>query len=375
MVAHMERKPRVLFVGSTYAGHQTRFANLREYMRNELRLDSTFVEVTGWRPGGFFERIPGAPKGLKGRIRSAWDARSLAQFPRPDVIWTSATDAASWYAWANTGPFRVPVIYDTDASYAQLNAMSREYYNREPTTGSAFRIRARLERRLLKQVTIATPWSSWAADGLIEAGLEPSRIRVSPPGVDLERWVVPNRTVSSPDEPLRLLFVGGDFKRKGGDILLDAVCGPLRGLVELDVVTRDAVPQVQGVQVHRAEANSRELRDLYRRAEVFVLPTKAECFGIASVEALASGLPVVISNVGGASDIVVQGENGWLIQPTVGSLCGRIEWILANRGWLAKASSAARCHAQGRFDGRQRTSELVSLILEVANGCMDFDSN
>lgn len=365
MVAPMERKPRVLFVGSAYAGHQTRFANLREYMRNERRLDCTFVEVTGWRAGGLFERMPVAPKGLKGRFRSAWDARSLAMVPRPDVIWTSATDAASWYAWANTGPLRVPLIYDTDASYEQLNNMSREYFDREPTTGAAFRIRSRLERGLLNQVTIATPWSRWAAEGLVKAGLPPRRIRVSPPGVDVERWIVPKRRSQAGDRPLRLLFVGGNFKRKGGDLLLRAVVGPLRGLVVLDVVTRDEVPFHEGVEVHRAEANSPALMDLYAQADVFVLPTRAECFGIAAVEALASGLPVMMTDVGGAKEIVKHDENGWLISPTVDSIVETVRTIACQPALLPAMARNARNDAEQRFDASRNHRELADLIHDV----------
>lgn len=335
-------------------------------MGAERRFESTFTEVTGWLEGGTIERFPGASKGLKGRIRSVWEARSFVQFPRPDVIWTSAGDAASWFTWANCGPFRVPLIFDTDASYSQLNEMSREYYNREPTKGLAFKLRTTLEHQLLKQVAVATPWSRWAAKGLVDAGLSPKRIRVSPPGVDLDRWVVPGRQFSLKDAPLRMLFVGGDFHRKGGDLLLEAIAGPLDGLVRLDVVTRDEVAQQKNVKVHRAEANSREIVERFADADVFVLPSRAECFGLASVEALASGLPVIASNVGGTRDIVKEGRNGWLLEPTVESIVSRVNWILEHREWLVGASIEARRTAQEEFDGRQRTLELANLILELA---------
>lgn len=260
------------------------------------------------------------------------------------------------------------MIFDTDASYAQLNDMSREYYHREPTTGVAFKLRAWAERQLLRQVSIATPWSRWAAAGLVEAGLPSCRIRVTPPGVDLDRWVVPKRRGQLLEEvPLRLLFVGGDFDRKGGDLLLQAVAGPLRGLVELDVVTRDDIPIQDGVTVHRAEANSAEIVELFSDADVFLLPSKADCFGLASVEALATGLPVIASDVGGVRDIVVDGSNGWLIEPTVESIASRVHWILEHREWLAAASVEARRTAQERFDSRQRSIELADLILELAN--------
>lgn len=361
----MQSKPRVLFVGSTYAGHRTRFENLQDHIKDVAHFDATFVEISGWQEGGRLERLSVVPQGIKGRGRSAWEARSLARMPRPDVIWTSAADVAPLYLWANAGPLHAPLIFDTDASYKQLNLMAPEYFNREPSKGLAFNVRARMEKVLLQRATVVTPWSRWARQGLIEAGLPESRVRVIPPGVDLAKWMPPSSGRPIPGLPLRLLFVGGNFARKGGDLLLEAVSGPLRGLVELDIVTRDSVPRVSGVEVHRAEANTPELKELYGRADVFVLPTRAECFGIASVEALASGLPVVVSDLGGARDIVDDGRNGWLIEPTVDSLSSCILALASDTSELRRASVEARLVAEERFDAKRQHAQLVGIIQQV----------
>ena len=68
-------------------------------------------------------------------------------------------------------------------------------------------------------------------------------------------------------------------------------------------------------RVHRAEANSPLLRQLYADADLFVMPTRAEAFGIVTVEAMASGLPVIVGDVGGGRSIVDHGKTGWLIPP------------------------------------------------------------
>ena len=51
---------------------------------------------------------------------------------------------------------------------------------------------------------------------------------------------------------------------------------------------------------------------LYQQADVFVLPSLAEAFGIATVEAMGCGLPVVVSDAGGTADIVDPGVNGYI---------------------------------------------------------------
>src|SRR6185369_15873684 len=92
-----------------------------------------------------------------------------------------------------------------------------------------------------------------------------------------------------------------------------------RGRCTLEIVTRDEVPDEKGVRVRRGMvAGSQELMDVYREASAFVLPTLGDCFSIASMEAMAMGLPVVVSGVGGISEIVESGRTGYLIRPDDG---------------------------------------------------------
>src|SRR5206468_3105070 len=118
-------------------------------------------------------------------------------------------------------------------------------------------------------------------------------------------WRPPTSEPRQHNHVPRILFVGGDFERKGGPLLLDWFRRAGRGRCELDVVTRAAVPSEPGVRIHRGiVGNSPEARSLFFAADVFVLPSLGECFGIASVEAMAAGLPVVTTDVGGSRDIV-----------------------------------------------------------------------
>ena len=103
------------------------------------------------------------------------------------------------------------------------------------------------ERALWSTVSLFTPWSDWAAGGLRAKGVSDERIMVLPPGVDLDLFKPPATGRLVTEGPLRLLFVGGDFERKGGPLLLDALRGPIAGRCELDVVTRDDVCEEPGV--------------------------------------------------------------------------------------------------------------------------------
>lgn len=96
-----------------------------------------------------------------------------------------------------------------------------------------------------------------------------------------------------------------------------------------------------------------------------MLPTRAECFRIATVEAMASGLPVIAGDVGGAKDIADDGETGWLIEPTAVGLAGALEDALRQRERLRTMGRRARLVAKIRFDGRANDGAVVDAVVEA----------
>jgi glycosyltransferase involved in cell wall biosynthesis len=115
-----------------------------------------------------------------------------------------------------------------------------------------------------------------------------------------------------------VLFVGGDFSRKGGEDLLEAMKS-LGDEAELDVVTGvrpRSIPTSSPTRVHLGLNHaSDELFELFRQADIFVLPTIGETYGLVICEAMASGLPVVATNVGAIPEIVEDGVSGVLVPP------------------------------------------------------------
>jgi glycosyltransferase involved in cell wall biosynthesis len=169
----------------------------------------------------------------------------------------------------------------------------------------------------------------------------------------------------SDDGDVQLLFVGGDFYRKGGDLLLEwAETTRLDGW-QLHLVTRDPVSTTSSrVYVHHGlTPNSPELRRLYRQAHVFVLPTRADCYSLASLEAMATGLPVVLSEVGGTGDIIRDGETGCLIPPADGRALARsLEALIEDRSARLRMGLAARRDVEARFDVRQNIQRTIEVI-------------
>jgi glycosyltransferase involved in cell wall biosynthesis len=200
---------------------------------------------------------------------------------------------------------------------------------------------------------------------IADYGVDPQKIEVIPPGVDLTRWIPGARHETG---PLRILFVGGDLNRKGGDVLLRAFRTLSAGTAELILVTKTQVQPEQGVRIYNdLQPNSPVLMNLFRTSDVFVLPTAAEAFGIAAIEANAAGLAAIVTAVGGLTDIVVDGENGFLIQPDdVKTLSHRLCMLAADPGLRERMGRAARQRAEAYFDARKNTGRLISYLLEVA---------
>jgi glycosyltransferase involved in cell wall biosynthesis len=359
--------PSVLFLGRMYAGHRTRFTNLKAHTRHDPRIRPTYRRVSGWVNGGLVERLPGVPVGLKGRARAFLEASAVGTIPRPDVIWMAVTEVAVPHLWAELGPLRRPLVLDLDWTLEQQERLAPIYFRRPGRRGAACALARLMERALWSRVTLFTPWSNWAANSLRRQGVADDRIHVLPPGVDLDLWRPRDEPRNAKDEKLQLLFVGGNFERKGGDILLDVFRSRFADRFELDIVTPDPVEGRAGVRVHRAKPNSPLLRELFGRADLFVLPTRAECFGIATVEAMASGLPTIVGDVGAACDIVQDGVTGWLIQPTAVALAAGLERALMCRERLPEMGRRARRVVEERFDGRRNSSVLVELLVEEAH--------
>jgi glycosyltransferase involved in cell wall biosynthesis len=281
-------------------------------------------------------------------------------------VWTSGRELLAPYLPAFSGPFARPLVVELDWTLDQQEQMAPWYFGRPSRVGSALaRARAR-QRAIFSRVALFTPMSRWAADGLRAVGVEDERIHVLHPGVDLDQWTFTDRT-DRREGPLRLLFVGGDLSRKGGDLVIDAVAGPFAGRVVADLVTRDEVRQTPGVTVHRCEPNSPELMALFAAADLFVMPTRADCFGHAVVEAMASGLPAIVGDVGGVGEIVNDGTTGWRICADHAPFRTALADALRSRPRLAAMGARARADARARFDGRRNDGVLIDLMLELVD--------
>ncbi|HEU4325427.1 MAG TPA: glycosyltransferase family 4 protein [Roseiflexaceae bacterium] len=353
---------RVSFVMEQHLGHQTYYQNIRRAVEQAADVCPTWVPVTYCQPGGLPERLPLLSPGLRGMLRGLCEVRAGLRAPAEAVFFNTQVPAAL----AGSALRRRPYVVATDLTPIQYDALGALYRHRPDRNPLLRALKHRLNRALFRGAARLLPWSSWARDSLVrDYDVDPDLIEVLPPGVDLGRW---QPGPKQPDGPVRALFVGGDFARKGGALLLDALRSLPPGVLELHLVTRTPLAPAPGVVVHHGlTPNSPALVELYRSSDLFVLPTAAEAFGIAAVEACAAGLPVVASAVGGLTDIVADGETGFLIPPgDTAALAARLTLLAGDPALRQRQGRAARARAEARFDARRNADRVLACLAAAA---------
>jgi glycosyltransferase involved in cell wall biosynthesis len=187
-----------------------------------------------------------------------------------------------------------------------------EYVRIRPAVARAW---IRRQKRIYERAMACCVASHWAAESLLEYGVDRAKIRVVGFGCNIKVEVI-ERDWSLP----RFLFVGLDWKRKNGDAVVRAF-GRLRDefpLAQLDLVGSHPDIRSPGVTCHgtlRLDQRTERSRfdDLLKKATCLVLPSTYEPFGIVYAEAGWAGVPSIGTHVGGAPDAI--GDGGIVVDP------------------------------------------------------------
>ena len=197
---------------------------------------------------------------------------------------------------------------------------------------------------------------------------------VIPNGVDLSLFHPAEERVAG-NGRVRCLAVARLVERKGlGDLIRGFALLP-RGCFELEIVG-DGPDERLLQDLVRKQGLSDEVRFLgslsrtavaqrYREADLFTLPSSAEAFGNVFAEALASGLPIVGSTVGGIPELVDHGSNGLLVPPGNPTAVAQAILYLADDPELCRAMAARN---RGRAEATLEWSQVVSRYLSVYRG-------
>jgi glycosyltransferase involved in cell wall biosynthesis len=213
-----------------------------------------------------------------------------------------------------------PIAFWTDATFAAMVGFYPESSN---LTQDSIRDGNSAEQEALSKAAAAIYASGWAASSAVrDHGANSDRVHVAPfgPNIDWEysRDEVERFVSARPTDRCNLLFVGVDWQRKGGDLAVTAAEAVLKAgvPVRLDIVgckPTKALPEfarLHGFLSKGSPQGRHIIQALLQEAHFLMLPSRAEAYGLAAVEAAAVAVPAMASQVGGLAEIVVDGVSG-----------------------------------------------------------------
>jgi len=289
---------------------------------------------------------------------------------RPDVILSEAT--------ADTGWFRdVPLILLCRAFGRPVVIHwhgapdSPRFPGRSRWRQWLFRFGARQARAF---VLLADPFVPY-----FERFLERERLVVVPNFTDRRMFSggasAPNPPVEGEHRPVRLLFVGRVGPLKGTDVLFEAIARVRRtlpglravyvGAGETETTWREAEshPLVTAGIVRLVGPLGPERALEYQAADFFVLPTRTAMFPISILEAMASGLPVIASDVGAVRWVLEDGACGIVVPPgDVEALAAAIARLADDSSQAAALGARGRARQKERFDVEVIAGELDRIL-------------
>jgi D-inositol-3-phosphate glycosyltransferase len=222
-------------------------------------------------------------------------------------------------------------------------------------------LRLATERQLIAQADrIIATTADERTQMMRHCGATSGQVEVIPCGVDLRRFQLVNREVArarlslNTDAPV-LLFVGRLDPFKGPDVFLKAAA-MMQKKAQLLIVGGNGTGDPEIEKLHRLACDLRlqkrvhflgarpqeELPLIYSAADVTVVPSYHESFGMAAAESLACGTPVVATRAGGLMTVVRHGETGYLVPRCPGFFAERLDSLLRYPATLEAMRAAAR---------------------------------
>ena len=304
----------------------------------------------------------------------ALGAAAREQIPRD----ADAVLAVTSLMGAALGPLSIPLASWDDATNAAMEAYYPDFQHLAPVSRKHS---ALLGQRAADAVTLAIYTSEWAADSAHSAyGMDRKRIAIVPFGANLEappeRAVVEQWISARAVDRCHLLWIGVDWERKGGPLTLE-ITRELRDLgVDADLTIAGCTPPAtlpewarsEGFISKRAPGGEARLAALFARSHFFLMPSRAEAYGLVYAEAAACGVPSVAIRTGGVPAIIVDGATG-ILEDAPGSpaaFAARIAAHLRNRTRYVDMALAAFARSNDRLNWRVSGKRVVSLLTDLS---------
>ncbi|UJP66000.1 glycosyltransferase family 4 protein [Mongoliitalea daihaiensis] len=266
----------------------------------------------------------------------------------------------------------VPICYFSDATFELVC----QYYDAFKNLSSkSIQESNEIEAMAIQQSTTQVFSSQWAINSAIQVYQAKNTYLVKM-GANLDRsssYQVKERNSS---KIFSLLFIGVDWKRKGGPIVLESLDILEQRGFSFQLTIIGCIPDVQRSYMHvipfldkNNAADAERLEMHLKEADVLFMPTRADCTPIAFGEANAYGVPVISTHTGGVSDMIENHVNGILLDyhaPHV-AYADVLESLIENPEHLEKLSKQARKKYEEELNWNTWAERLKEILIHTAN--------
>jgi glycosyltransferase involved in cell wall biosynthesis len=309
----------------------------------------------------FYQNVPAF------KLRSEKIARALKkQSSRVDLIFQIGVlyDAC----WENPN---IPRVIYTD--YTSILSSRKPDLGRSPQRANELGEWIALEKQAFQQSAHIFTRSDYVRDSVINDYQIPAgQVTAVGGGVNIDP--LPEISPHQGTTPPTALFIGKDFYRKGGDILLRAFAEIRRQMPEARLLMVTDGPIPEGLELNNVEIipptwDRSVILSLYRQADCFVLPSRLETWGDVLLEAMSYGLPCIGVTGEGMSDIIEDQSTGLLIPPEdEGALSGALLQILSDSELRHQFSKAARQRVECQFTWDQVVARISPIMQMISKG-------
>ncbi|MBI3817425.1 MAG: glycosyltransferase family 4 protein [Planctomycetes bacterium] len=342
---HFSGSARQLFAAIERAGALTNIYNVEPSKFARVAERSLVIAST--------RRVPGT------QLIAEWSDRAVGRRSRRAHAFLESDENAAGALLYGTNFFpapaglraRVPVGAALDATFAQLARSGESWFGKLAPADVDHCIDR--QKRVLDRCEWLFPRSEWCARSLADDyNIPKERICITGAGPNFDEMPPPRKSYDCKT----ILFVGRDWNRKNGPLVLDALnlARKVRPDLRLQIVGPDSTPGARdGVEwIGPLERGRRaELLILYSQASLLAFPSRFEPFGIAMLEAMAAGCPVIAMNQWAAPEVIQDGISGTLLKnPEPRALAEAMLWWLSNAERLAAAGDAARTRVREYYN-------------------------
>lgn len=225
-------------------------------------------------------------------------------------------------------------------------------------------------RYTLKRSTYFISDANVTRDKAVAYGMNPERTVVFPWGVDLQQFAP--STVHGPSSNFTLFCNRSWEPRYGVDVLAKAFVKVTASRPEVGLILLGGGSQAANLrqiltsggvmeQVHfGGQVSQKELAGWYHQADLYISPSHVDGSSVSLMEALACGLPCLVSDIPANKEWVTEGENGWLFRDgNVDDLAAKILQAVEKREALAQIGRNSRSVAEARADWKKNTDTLM----------------